>query len=79
MWDITKNGVVEKLINFKCNNIGMIDFIRKLKIKFALNMSRSKKEKNLNARSQADQTKILLHTHKIRKSEHHAKVIVKQS
>ncbi|MFA5763553.1 MAG: hypothetical protein WC915_01955 [archaeon] len=56
----------------------MIDFIRKLKIKFALNMSRTKKEKNLNARNQADRAKTLLHTHKNRKPKHHAKVAIKK-
>jgi hypothetical protein len=57
----------------------MKEFIRKLRIKFALNMSRSKSEKNITARHHADEAKTFLHTHKKRKPTHHKKVAVKRS
>ena len=57
----------------------MVDFIRKLKIHFALNESKSKSEKKSNARKYANKTKTLLHTHKKRNPIHHAKVAIKKN
>jgi hypothetical protein len=61
--------------------IVMVDFTSWLNIargKKALNESRSKKEKNLNARRQADEAKKVLFLHKKRVPEHHGKVVVKK-
>ncbi len=59
----------------------MVDFDSWLKVargKKALNESRPKKEKNLNARRQANEAKKVLFLHKREHPEHYEKVIVKQ-
>jgi hypothetical protein len=54
------------------------NWLKIVKGKKALNESRPKKEKNLNARRQADEAKKVLYLHKKRVPEHHAKVVVKK-
>ncbi|MDD3083888.1 MAG: hypothetical protein PHP82_02595 [Candidatus ainarchaeum sp.] len=59
----------------------MVDLKEWLKIKrgkSALNESRPKKEKNLNARRQANEAKKILFLHKKRVPSHHKKVVVKK-
>ena len=45
--------------------------------KKALNQSKSREVKTKNARVQANKAKTLLHTHRLRKPEHHKKVAIK--
>jgi hypothetical protein len=55
----------------------MGNFLRMKEIIRVLNESKPTKEKTKNARRQANEAKVILHSHKKRKPSHHAKVAVK--
>ena len=55
----------------------MVDFLAKKQVKAAL--TKTSKTKGSKIRKRAQDAKVLLQTHKIRKPEHHKKVVIKSS